>query len=158
MTAYTIDPARSRAEFSVRHMMVTTVRGEIPIVTGDVSWDPDNLSSASATATLDPARILTRDVGRDEYMRGKEGLDATRFPTIQFVSTSVTRKGKKIELRGKLTVKDHTRDVVLEVIVSGNNATATGVLDRRDLGVTFGALDPAVGRELKVTVRVALVC
>ena len=92
-TVYDIDPAHSSAHFSVRHMMITNVRGEFTKVSGTVTFDPDNPGASQVEATIDVASLHTREEQRDAHLKSADFFDVAKFPEIKFVSKSVERLG-----------------------------------------------------------------
>src|SRR4026208_775899 len=83
---YQIDPAHSSAQFAVRHMMITNVRGAFGKVQGTVVHDPDNLSESKIEATIDATTVRTADDQRDAHLRSADFLDVEKYPTITFKS------------------------------------------------------------------------
>src|SRR5690348_9201974 len=115
-TTYTIDPAHSGAHFTVRHMMITNVRGSFKKVTGTVVYDPENPANSTVQAEIDAASITTNDDQRDAHLRSADFLDVEKFPSITFRSTNVERKGEaEWKVTGDLTIHGVTRPVVLDV-------------------------------------------
>ena len=171
-TTWNIDPAHSGVHFSVKHLVVATVRGQFDRVSGSITLDPTDLSRANVQATIDAASISTRDAQRDAHLRSADFLDAERFPTIEFRSTKVARSRDGFTVAGDLTIHGVTRPVVLAVEASdaeikdpyGNlkrAATATARINRKDFGLTWNvALETGgvlVGDELKIEIDVELV-
>ena len=112
---YQIDPAHSGAHFSVRHMMISNVRGEFSKVSGKVVWDAENPSNSSVEASIDAASINTRDGQRDGHLKSPDFLDVEKFPTLEFRSTKVQSNDGDIQVTGDLTIHGVTRSVVLKV-------------------------------------------
>ena len=116
MNTYTIDPAHSVADFKVRHLMVSNVRGEFSGVRGTVQYDPQNPANSKLEATIDAASIQTRDAQRDAHLKSADFLDVEKFPAITFVSKKVTRKGdEEYKVVGDLTIHGVTKEVTLDV-------------------------------------------
>jgi polyisoprenoid-binding protein YceI len=112
---WTMDPAHSSATFTVRHMMVTNVRGELRTLAGKAIFDPRRPEGVRVEASLDAASIDTHDATRDAHLRSADFFDAENHPRITFVSRE-TRRGKEgLELVGDLTIRGTTREVILEV-------------------------------------------
>ena len=170
---YQIDPAHSGAQFSVRHMMVTNVRGGFKKVQGTVVYDPENPANSSVTAEIDTASISTNEDQRDAHLRSADFLDVEKYPTITFRSTRVESAGEgEVKLEGDLTIHGVTRPVVLDVeglapegkdpwgnIRSG--ATARTKIKRSDFGLTWNAaLETGgflVGDDVKIELDLALI-
>jgi polyisoprenoid-binding protein YceI len=115
-TTYQIDPAHSGVHFSVRHLMVTNVRGTFSGVKGTVVYDPANPSTTQVEATVDANTISTGDPKRDAHLKGADFLDAEKYPEIIFKGKR-TEKTSDTEFRvtGDLTIRDVTREAALTV-------------------------------------------
>jgi polyisoprenoid-binding protein YceI len=114
-TTYEIDPAHSSVQFSIRHLMVTNVRGSFKGVKGTVIYDPEAPADSTVHAVIDSGTISTNDNERDTHVKGADFLDVDQYPTIVFNSTSVKKSGAGLEVAGNLTVHGVTRPVVLNV-------------------------------------------
>ncbi|MGH7498851.1 MAG: YceI family protein [Gemmatimonadales bacterium] len=172
LTTWEIDAAHSSVHFSIRHMMVSNVRGEFTRVAGNVRVDPRDITRSTIEAVIDAASISTRDEKRDEHLRSADFLDVANYPTIEFKSTRLTRDaGGSLKLAGNLTIHGVTHEVVLDVEDAGTEvqdpwgntkrgASATTRLNRRDFGLQWNvALETGgilVGDELKVEIDVEL--
>ncbi len=111
-----IDPSHTSVTFGVRHMMVSTVRGEFQKVSGTVAFDPQRLDTADISVSVDVASVNTREPQRDNHLRSPDFFDVEKFPTIEFRSRGgVKKKGDGLELSGELTIHGVTRVVVLQV-------------------------------------------
>lgn len=163
-----IDPVHSTVEFSVRHLMVSKVRGRFGRFNGTLTVGDDPASS-SVTATIDVASVDTGDPGRDEHLRSDHFLDAAAHPTITFVSSDIAAHGDRWVVRGDLTLKGVTRPVELDLEVNGVGADMAGGLragfsanteiNRRDFGIDITMpLDGGgvvVGDKVKITLEIA---
>ena len=169
---YDIDASHSSAQFSVRHMMVSNVRGEFAKLSGTVVYDPANLSATKINATIDAASISTRNEKRDAHLRSPDFFDTAKFPTITFVSKKAWKQGGVLQVDGALTMHGVTRDVVLRVDGPtpetkdpwGNariGASATTKLNRKEWGLAWNkALESGgvlVGEEVAITIDVEAV-
>ncbi|MGK3995848.1 YceI family protein [Sorangium sp. So ce1024] len=169
---WTIDPAHSGVSFSVRHMMISNVRGELEGVAGDVTYDPRRPEATQVSATIDAASIRTRNDERDAHLRSADFLDVARHPAITFVSTSVRRRGDGLDVVGDLTIRGVSREVTLAVSdLSGEHtdpygnrrlgATAATKIRRSDFGVSFNAVletgGVLVGDEIAITLDIQLI-
>ena len=112
---YEIDAAHSSVQFSVRHMMISNVRGEFTKLSGKAVGDVANPTAAIVEATIEAASIDTRNEKRDEHLRSPDFLDVAKFPTITFKSTKVEKAGDGWKLTGDLTLHGVTKPVVLDV-------------------------------------------
>ncbi|MBM4186779.1 MAG: YceI family protein [Gemmatimonadetes bacterium] len=170
-TDWVIDPTHSLVEFSVKHLMITTVKGRFGAVRGTVSLDAGAPSESAASVTIDAGSIDTRTEQRDQHLRSPDFLDVERFPTIDFRSTGVVgpvaTPGDRFKLTGQLTIRGVTREVVLEAIYEGRGTdpwggqrasfAATTSIDRRDYGLLWNqALETGgvlVGNEVKISIE-----
>lgn len=173
MAIWNFDPGHSNADFSVRHMMITNVRGGFKEVSGTIEYDPANPAASSVNATINAASIWTGVADRDGHLRSADFLDVENYPTITFVSTSVNVKGEnKAEITGDLTVHGVTKSVVLNTELLGVTKnpftgtetagfTATAKINREDFGLTWNqALEAGgvlVGKDINITLDVEAV-
>jgi polyisoprenoid-binding protein YceI len=171
-TIWNIDPAHSNAQFSVRHLMITNVKGEFTKITGQVVYDPEKPENLSAEATIDVNTINTREPDRDSHLKSADFFDVAQYPTITFKSKHATKGIDGLKLTGDLTIHGITREVTLDVegptpplkdpwgfIRVG--ASATAKINRKDFGLTWNqALEAGgvlIGDEVKISVDVELV-
>jgi len=170
-STWDIDPAHSAAQFQVKHLMISTVRGEFGKMSGTVSFDGKNFSTVKAEAVIDVGSINTREKKRDDHLRSADFFDAAKFPTITFKSKRVENvKGSNFNLVGDLTIRGVTREMILEVeatpVVKGMEgeprigATATARLNRQDFGIKWNrSLDTGgvvVSDEVQITLDLEL--
>ena len=169
-SVWEIDPVHSNVQFSIRHMMVSNVRGEFPKLTGTVRADDQDVTRSQVEATIDAASIDTDEAKRDEHLRSPDFLDVAKYPTMAFKSKKIEKAGEgRYKVTGDLTLHGVTREVVLDVEgptptvkdPRGNvraGATATTKINRRDFGITWSkSLDGGglvVGDEVAVTIDV----
>ena len=99
---YEIDSAHSAAHFSVRHLMISNVKGEFSKVTGTVVYDPNNVGAARVNATIDATTINTRDEQRDAHLRTADFFDTEKYPTLTFKSTHVSKSKHQLRVTGDL--------------------------------------------------------
>ena len=162
-----IDPAHSAAQFAVRHLGISTVRGEFRKVSGGASYDPADPSKTSLEATIDATSVDTRVDMRDNDLRSPNFLDVQKYPTITFKSKRAESAGPgKMKITGDLTIHGVTKEVVLDVDgpsapvkdPRGNfhmGASATTKINRKDFGVN-GA-PTMVGDEISITIDAELI-
>jgi polyisoprenoid-binding protein YceI len=146
---WTLDAAHSSVGFTVRHMMVSKVRGKFTDYTADIVTAEDPLQS-SVTATVQMASIDTGDEGRDGHLRTNDFFDIEEFPTMTFTSTSITGSGSEYELHGDLTLKGVTKPVTFDLEFGGVGKdpwgntragfTVTGTINRKDFGMAYNAV------------------
>jgi len=171
-TIWEIDPAHSTAEFSIRHMMITTVKGRFSGITGAVEGDPEDLTTAKVHLDIDVNTIDTRQPDRDKHLRSADFFDVEKYPTMSFESTRITRTGSNTyDVVGNLTLHGVTKEVVCQVTYEGQGKdpwggtragyTATTTLNRKDYGLMWNvALETGgvlVGDQVKVSVELETV-
>ncbi|WP_298944338.1 YceI family protein [uncultured Microbacterium sp.] len=161
---WVLDPAHSEVTFSVRHMMISKVRGTFGVKSATIVA-PENPLKASVTASVDVASVDTKDEGRDAHLRSADFFDAEQFPTIDFVSTGVRAEGGDFLVDGDLTMHGVTKPVTFEVEFGGfgtdpwgnykAGATAKTVVNREDFGLTWNAAletgGVLVGKDVTIT-------
>jgi polyisoprenoid-binding protein YceI len=172
-TIWTLDPMHSTVGFSIRHLMITNVRGEFQTISGSVRFDANHPESTQIEASIPVASISTRQEQRDAHLRGAELFDAASHPTATFRSTRARSAGAgKAEVIGDLTLRGVTREITLAVSdVTGEQkdhrgairmgATATAKIKRSDFGMTYNMVLEAGGvalaDEVSLTIDVSLV-
>ncbi len=171
-TTYEIDSAHSSVHFSVRHLMVSNVRGEFSKVSGTVKFDPDNPDASTVEATIDATTISTRDPERDAHLKSPDFLDVERFPTITFRSKRVETSPGGGKVTGDLTIHGVTREITLDVEGPAPEitdpwgkkrigASATTKLSRKEFGLTWNAAletgGVMIGDEVKIEIDVEIV-
>ena len=130
-----IDTLHSSAQFSVRHMMISTVRGQFGGVKGTMTYDPKNPAASSVEATIDCATVNTGEPKRDADLKTAEFFDVKRYPVMTFRSRKVAVTGPgKLRVTGDLTINAITRQVVLEV--EGPTASIRDTQGREKIGVS----------------------
>jgi polyisoprenoid-binding protein YceI len=116
MKRWTFEPGHTAAEFCVRHMMVTHVRGHFKNVRGTLDFDPDIPTAASVQATLDARELWTGEPARDAHLRSPDFLDVERFPQITFRGSDIRLRGRnEAVVLGELTIRGVTKVVGLDV-------------------------------------------
>ena len=167
VATWTIDPAHNLAEFAVRHMMLSTVKGRFGRVQGNLRGTPDAPLAASAEATIDVTSIDTGEEQRDAHLRSADFFDVENFPTMRYVSRSVRRLGDdEFEVEGDLTIRDVTRPVTLKVTLEGRlrdpwgndrvGLSAEGKIKRSDFGLEWNMALEAGGWVVGDDVRLSL--
>jgi len=165
-----LDPAHSSVQFSVRHLMVSNVRGEFGKLSGNVQGDEADPTHAKLEAEIDAASVNTRIEKRDTHLRSADFLDVAKYPKITFVSTKIEPgSAGHVKVSGDLTLHGVTRPVVLDVEgptpemkdpwgKTRAGAQATTKINRKDFGIawnqTLDAGGVAVGDELTITIDV----
>jgi len=163
-----LDPSHSSAQFSVRHLMISSVRGAFTKITGTVTGDPKDPASLTIEATIDVASVDTREPKRDNHLKSPDFFDAEKFPTMTFKSKKVAAAGTgKLKVTGDLTLHGVTKEVVLNVDGPtpeikdpwGNTkvgASATTTISRQDFGIAYDSSGAVVGDEVQITIDVEL--
>jgi polyisoprenoid-binding protein YceI len=175
MSRWIFEPGHTAAEFRVRHMMVTWVRGHFKNVHGVLEFDPDSPTASRVEAVIDTLGIWTGEPDRDAHLKSADFLDVERFPEMTFRGTDVRLKGaNEASVLGELTLRGVTRPVELHVRYLGQWQTpwweggvdkgpktragfvATAAIDRKDFGVSWNSpLDNGgivVGDEVSITI------
>ena len=162
---WTIDPVHSEVGFTIRHMMVSKVRGKFTSFSGTLVTG-DSPAASSVTATIDLASIDTGNTDRDNHVRSADFFNVETHPQMTFVSTGVRAKGNDFVLDGNLTLKGVTKPVSLDLELGGFGPdayggtragfTATGEILRSDFGVDFNAALETGGVILSDKVLLAL--
>lgn len=167
---WTLDKSHSSITFKVSHMVVSKTVGKFDKFDMDIQWDAKKVQNSSVKVTIDAASVNTGDPKRDEHLRNADFFDVANHPTITFVSTKITPKGKnKALVQGKLTLKGVTKDTKIELSGKGPiknpyaEALKGGVegqfkVNRKDHGMTYNSvLDAgglAIGEEVEVEIQI----
>ncbi len=172
-TTWNIDAVHTVAEFKVKHMMISNVKGQFTDIRGVLTLNEDDLSDSSIEASIDAASINTREADRDAHLESADFFDVAKFPTLSFKSSKITRIGDgELAVAGDLTIHGVTRKV--EFAVEGPTApgkdpwgntrmglSATTRINRKDYGLTWNAaLETGgilVGDEVTITLDVEFV-
>lgn len=172
-STWQVDPNHSAAQFAVRHLAISTVRGAFTKVNGTVQFDDRDISKSSVDVTIDAASVDTRVADRDKDLRSDHFFDVEKYPTLTFRSTKVEQAAPgKLKVTGDLTVHGVTKQVVLDVEGPtppvkdpwGNQraaANASTKINRQDFGVKWNAkMDNGgwvVGDDVEITIDVEIV-
>jgi polyisoprenoid-binding protein YceI len=172
-SAWQIDPNHSSAQFAVRHLAISTVRGAFTKVSGTVQLDDTDVTKSVVEVTIDAASVDTRVADRDKDLRSDHFFDVLKYPTITFKSKKVEQAGAgKLKITGDLTIHGTTKEAVLDVDGPtppvkdpwGNlraAATATTKINRQDFGVKWNATmdngGVVVGDDVSITIDVEMV-
>ncbi len=166
-TVWAIDPHHTLVEFSVRHMMFTTVKGRFGGVRGAIIADEKDFARSSVEVEIDAASIDTRSEARDAHLRSADFLDAEQYPTLRFKSRRVEQAGRdQYRVIGDLTIRDVTRETVLDMSFNGRNrnpfgqevagASAETTINRRDFGLTWNVALETGGVLVSDTIKIAI--
>jgi polyisoprenoid-binding protein YceI len=161
---WTIDKNHAQADFKIRHMGVSEVRGSIAGITGTIVWDEKDPSKSSVEATIDTTTVNTNNDNRDKDLKSDHYFNVEKFPTMTFKSTSVQRANGKLQVVGDLTLAGVTKSVTLDV--DGPTApqtqrnkmviglSATGMIKRSDFNFAPKTPTIALGDEVQITIDV----
>lgn len=167
-TTYTIDAAHTSAEFVVRHLMITKVRGRFGSVSGSIDFANGTDVPTAVAATIDATSVDTREPQRDEHLKSPDFFDVEKFPTLEFASTSIEGAASDFTIHGNLTIHGVTRPVALKAEFEGRNPdpwggqrigySATATINRKDFGLNWNAAletgGVVVGDEVKIELNV----
>ena len=163
---YVIDKAHTHVGFTVRHMMVTNVRGKFNKFDGEILLDQNDITKSSATFTIETASVDTDHERRDKHLRSDDFFNAAQYPTLTFRSKRVVRKGNDLSLVGDLTIRDVTREVVIPFELTGpvqaGDRKRIGIearltINRFDYGLRYNRMAEAtvvVAPEVKIELNV----
>jgi len=173
ITTWSIDPVHSVAEFKVKHMMISNVKGQFSGVSGTLTLNEEDVTKSKIEANIAAASITTRDEQRDTHLKSPDFFHVEKFPTLSFQSTRITgRRDGELSVEGDLTIHGVTRNVAFEVEGPtppakdpwGNTRialSATTKINRKDFGLNWNAaLETGgilVGDEVTITLDVQFV-
>lgn len=173
ISTWNIDPVHSVAEFKVKHMMISNVKGQFTGLSGQLTLDEEDVTRSKVEATIDAASINTREAQRDAHLKSADFFDVEKFPTLSFQSSRVTSsRNDELAVEGELAIHGISRKVVFSV--EGPTAprkdpwgktriglSATTKINRKDYGLTWNAaLETGgilVGDEVTITLDVQFV-
>jgi polyisoprenoid-binding protein YceI len=172
-STWNIDPVHSTAQFKVKHMMISNVKGEFTKITGKLVLDESNITKSQVEAFIDATTINTREPDRDTHLKSADFLDVEKFPNLSFKSTQISKNGEnELSVEGDLTMRGVTRKVVFEVEGPspptkdpwGNTRiglSATTRVNRKDFGLNWNSVLEAggilVGEEVAISLDVEFV-
>lgn len=167
-----IDPHHTLIEFSIKHMMITTVRGRFNSFDGTLFLNEQNPTASRVEGTVDVASIDTAAADRDNHLRSADFFDVEKYPKMSFRSTRIeSLGGDRFKVYGDLTIKDVTRQIVFDVTSEGQGQdpwgnqrrgfSAAATLNRKDFGLNWNvALETGgwlVGDEVKISIALQIV-
>jgi polyisoprenoid-binding protein YceI len=168
MSTYQIDSAHTHAQFKVRHLMISNVKGDFDKVTGTITLDDANPAASSIEVTVDVNSISTREPQRDAHLKSADFFDAEKFPTMRFVSTAVVKSGDdSYEVVGNLTLHGVTQTIDLNVEsvtpevkdpfgLYRRGAEAKATILRSDFGLKYNSVleagGVAIGDQVHITI------
>ncbi len=172
-TTWQIDPQHTAAGFAVKHLMISTVRGQFKGVTGTVNWEDQDISKSTVDITIDANTVDTSEPKRDADLKSDKFFDVAKYPTITFKSKKIEQvSAGKLKITGDLTIHGVTKEAVLDVEGPtppvkdpwGNTrvaANATTKINRQDFGVKWNAnMDGGgvvVGDDVAITIDIEMI-
>lgn len=151
---YVIDPDHSYVGFTVRHLMVTNVKGKFKSFSGEINLDSNDIRNSKVDVSIETASVSTDVDRRDNHLRSDAFFDAAHYPTMRFVGKRVEKKGNRLTLVGDLTIKDVTKEVAIPFELNGPVRTADGgkrlgaegtlTINRFDYGLKYNRVEEAV--------------
>lgn len=170
VSKWTVDAAHSSIDFSVKHMMVSKVKGAFQKFNASVEADPNNLTTANIDFTIDVASIDTRNNDRDNHLRSPDFFDVEKYPTMTFKSTKIVKTDDdEYDVTGDVTLHGVTRSETFSVTFEGLakdpmsgaekiGFSANGKIKRSDYGLTWNAAletgGVLVGDDIKVSIEI----
>ncbi|MCS7061156.1 MAG: YceI family protein [Anaerolineae bacterium] len=170
--AWSLDTSHSSVEFAVKHMMITTVRGQFARFNAAIQVDEHRLENSSLEATVEVASIDTHDANRDKHLLSSDFFDAATYPTMTFRSKRIEKAGEgQYRLIGDLTIRGVTREVAFNLTDEGKGKdpwgnqrwglTAEAQINRKDWNLSWNvALETGgwlVGEQVKIRLEIELV-
>lgn len=147
MATWKVDASHTNVGFSVRHMMVSKVRGRFTGVEGTLNGDPADLTGATIDFTIDASSIHSNNEDRDNHLRSADFFDVEKYPNITFKSTNIVKNGDNYNITGDMTIKDVTKQVTFEAEYLGSGKNPWGVdvaafeantqISREEFGLTW---------------------
>ncbi len=166
-STWTIDPAHSSVNFTIRHMGVSNVHGSLGGVKGTVNFNEKDITKSSVEATIDATTISTGVDARDKDLKSANYFDVEKYPTLTFKSTSITNSGGKLQLIGDLTLHGVTKSVTLDLDgpappqtdpkgKTRSGFSAEGTLNRTDFNIGSKVPSAMVGDNVKFSIDVEI--
>ncbi len=171
-TLWKIDPTHSEVQFKVKHLVISTVTGNFSSFDGQIEADDDHFENAEASFTADIDSISTNNNDRDQHLKSDDFFNAEKFPQLKFESSKFEKTGDgEYKVTGDLTIRDVTKEVVLEVVHGGTAGDpygqtkagfeVTGSINRKEFGLTWNAVTEAgnvvVANQIKLQLNVQFV-
>ncbi len=159
---YEIDPVHSSSNFSVKHMMVSTVKGRFTDIQGTISYDPQDVTKSSVKAVIKTASVNTDNEMRDKDLKGPDFFDVAKYPEMKFESTKIEKRGEQYVAIGNLTIKDVTKQVEVPFTVNAAalggqkrlGVDATFTINRMDYHVDWNKMPGGVGNDIKIELNI----
>jgi len=162
---YKVDPGHSRVGFVVKHLVISKVNGQFEKFSGMIVYDPKDVTKSSVKGTIDATTINTNNENRDRDLKSDLFFDVAKYPEITFESKSVAKKGDGLVVIGALTMHGVTKDVELDVHVTGPVTVmggqriaveATTTINRQDWGINYNKIIDGVGVNVSNEVQLTI--
>ena len=164
---WVLDPSHTLVEFSVKHMMIATVKGRFSGIEGILYANLPDFTTAEVEASVDSATVDTHEAQRDQHLKSADFFDVEKFPKLTFKSKRIERNGDDYRMIGDLTIHGLTREAAFDVTFEGTGKdpwgneragfSATGKVDRKDFGLQWNAMletgGVLVGDQVKISVE-----
>ena len=172
ISTWNIDPVHSTAQFKVKHMMISNVKGEFTSVTGSLELNNNDITKSKVEASIDATTINTRDSQRDAHLKSADFFDVENHPELTFTGTSFNKiDDENYQLKGILTIKGVSKEITLDVEFGGINKdpwgnekagfSINGKINRKDWGLNWNAAletgGVLVSDEVKISAEVQFV-
>ena len=166
-STWNLDPSHSQAAFTVRHLMVSNVRGEFRKLVGSLQFDAKDPSKSSVAVSIDAASIDTRDEKRDAHLKSPDFFDVAKTPKLTFKSTKIEKGGAGYHVTGDLSMHGVTRSVILDVEgptapmktpwgTEAMGLSGTTTINRKDFGLVYNSPLEAGGVMVSDTVKISI--
>ncbi|MBL4624009.1 MAG: YceI family protein [Flavobacteriales bacterium] len=149
-----IDGANSYIEFEIDNMIFNTVEGKITGMTGTVNFNESDLSHSGFNVCIDPASVDTDSEDRDKHLQNADFFDVSKYTTICFTSTSITKDGSSYRVKGKLTLFDTTSNEEITFKIEGNKLVGEMEIDRFDYNLAVKEYDGTAMVGDDVTIKI----
>lgn len=168
-TKWALDPTHSQIEFTVRHMMFAKVKGAFNSFRAEIEADPEDLTTADVTFTIDASSVDTNNEDRDNHLRSADFFDVENYPNLVFVAKKIAKTGDGVyDVTGDMTIRGVTREETFKVTYNGSGKdpwgnvkagfSAEGSINRKDYGLTWNAAletgGVLVGDEIKIAMEI----
>lgn len=159
---YKIDPVHSSANFAVKHLMVSTVKGRFTDVEGTVNFDPQDITKSTVKAVIKTASVTTDNTQRDSHLKTPDFFDVAKYPEMKFESTKIEKRGDAYVAIGNLTIKDVTKQVEVPFTVNAGElggqkrigVDASFTINRMDYHVDWDKMPGAVDKQVKIELNI----
>lgn len=170
-STWKVDPTHSTLEFTVKHMMISSVKGTFNDFDAHIEANPEDLTDATIEFTIDVNSVDTRNKDRDDHLRSEDFFDANNHPQMTFTAISITKKDDQTyKVLGDFTIRGTTKRVPFDITYEGTVQDPYGnevagfsghtTIDRKDFGLTWGpALETGgllIGEDVKINLEIQM--